>query len=331
MRALLAMRALVAILLVHPGVAMGQDDAPSRLDSGRFTVVYYPVDDALAHALVASAVRADSFPWLPRPRQRVLIALAPDARRFRAWAGADAPEWGAALAFPESRRIVMQGRTAGSDAGDPVEVLRHELAHLALHELLGTLPPRWFDEGYASVAAREWRRDDALATNVALVLRGTPSLERLDAGFEGGSVGAQAAYALSYRAVSDLAALDPARGLSLCFAYWRATGSLDLAVRRAFGLTLAGFERDFQARTRRTYGALALFVDLSLVVFVLTLLLLPFLLARRRRDRARLRSLLAADLAAERAEAESALGLLLADVAREREPRPDDPGRVERP
>ena len=305
-----ARAALVAIGL-FPALAAAQDDAPNRLDSGRFTVVYYPADAVLAHALAASAARADSFPWLPRPRQRVLVALAPDAARFRAWAGSDAPEWGAALAFPESRRIVMQGRTAGSDAGDPLEVLRHELAHLALHEALGNLPPRWFDEGYATVAAREWRRDDALATNVALALRGTPSLQRLDDGFTGGAVGAQAAYALSYRAVSDLAALDPARGLTLFFGYWRETGSLDLAVRRAFGLTLARFEQDFQARTRRTYGALALVVDLSLVAFVLTLLILPFFIARRRRDRERLRCLLAADLAAERLAADTGLELLL--------------------
>ena len=66
----------------------------------------------------------------------------------------------------------MQGRSSGSDAGDPREVLRHEVAHLALHEFLGEAPPRWFDEGYASFAAREWTREDALATNLALAIRG---------------------------------------------------------------------------------------------------------------------------------------------------------------
>ena len=75
-------------------------------------------------------------------------------------------------------------------------MLRHELAHLALHERLGDLPPRWFDEGYASVAAREWRRDDVLAANVALALRGTPSLDQLDESFSrrlgGGAVGVRA-------------------------------------------------------------------------------------------------------------------------------------------
>jgi hypothetical protein len=293
--------------------ASAQDDAPRRLDIGRFTAVFFPRDEALARSLLTSAAANDSFPWLPRPRQRVLVAIAPDAAHFRAWAGPAAPEWGAALAFPDSRRVIMQGRSAGSDAGDPEEVLRHELAHLALHERLGDRPPRWFDEGYASVAAREWRREDVLAANLALAVRGAPSLDQLEASFSGGSVTAQSAYALSYRAVMELAALDPERGLTLFFQYWPESPSLDAAVRRAFGITLAGFERDYQSRTRRRYGALALLADLSVVFVVMSILLMPFYFVRRARDRRRLAALLAADAAAER-EGERVLAALMAEL-----------------
>jgi hypothetical protein len=288
-----------------------QDDAPRRLDAGRFTAVYFPDDERLARALLEGAVRTDSFPWLPRSRQHVLIAIAPDARRFRQWAGPGAPEWGVALAFPASRRVIMQGRSASSDAGDPSETLRHELAHLALHERLGDRPPRWFDEGYASVAAREWKRDDVLAANVALALRGAPSLEQLEHSFGEGAAAAQSAYALSYRAVSELASLDPERGLTLLFQYWENGRNLDSAIRQAFGMTLAGFEREFQRRTRLRYGALAVFADLSLMFLVTSLFLLPFFVSRRARDRRRLREMLAADAAAERAEQASILAVLL--------------------
>ena len=298
-------------LMFAPLVLRAQDDAPKRLDAGRFTIVYFPKDDVLAHSLIASAAANDSFPWLPRPQQRVLIAIAPDAAHFRTWVGPEAPEWGAAIAFPESRRIVMQGRAANADAGNPIEVLRHELAHLALHERLSDRPPRWFDEGYASVAAHEWRRDDVLAANVALALRGTPSLDELEAAFRGGATSAQWAYALSYRAVNDLASLDEARGLTLFFQYWQSGHSLDGAMRQAFGLTLAGFEREFQQRTQRRYGGLALFADLSIAMLVVTLLMLPFVFARRARDRRRMSALIAADEIAEKAERESALNVLL--------------------
>jgi hypothetical protein len=292
--------------------AAAQDDAPNRLDVGRFTAVYFPSDERLARTLLEASARTDSFPWLPRPTQRVVIAIAPDARRFRQWAGSSAPEWGVALAFPASRRILMQGHTAGSDAGDPVETLRHELAHLALHERLGDRPPRWFDEGYASLAAREWKREDVLTANVALALRGTPTLDELEASFAGGPSQAQAAYALSYRAVSEMASLDPERGLTLFFHYWENGRNMDSALRQAFGLTTDGFEREFRLRTRRRYGGLALVADVSLMFLVLSLMLLPFIVSRRVRDRRKLRALLAADAAAEQAERESVLAMLLA-------------------
>ncbi len=301
-----------------------QANAPLRLDRGRFTVVFYESEAALARSLLASAAGRDTFPGLPRPTSPVLIALAPDERRFREWIGPGAPEWGAAIAFPAERRIVMQGRSAGSDAGDPAQVLRHELAHLALHEALGDLPPRWFDEGYASVAAGEWGRDEVLSTSLSLVVHGVPPLDSLDAGFRAGAARADAAYALSYRAVAELAALDPDRGLSLLFAYWPAERSLDRAVRAAYGMTLAGFEKRWQERTMRRYGGLAILANVTLAAGILAVVVVPLYLARRRRDRARMDALKRADEAAERAERESALEELLRSTAPTPPPGADD-------
>ena len=278
-----------------------------RLDSGRFTVVAYPRDLPLARALLAAAAARDTFPGLPRSATPVLIAVAPDHATFREWVGPLAPEWGAAIAFPESRRIVMQGSRAGSDAGEPIAVLRHELAHLALHDALGDLPPRWFDEGYASYSAGELDRDEVLATNVALALRGTPTFAGLDSAFLHGSGEAQAAYALAYRAVADLAALDSARGLSLFLGYWKESESFEVAVRSAYGLTAAAFEKQWQQRTRRRYGALALFADFTLGVFFLLLLVVPLYVVRRRRDRSRMSALREADLAAEQRQREESV------------------------
>jgi hypothetical protein len=315
-RAAAVLVAAALALLTAPSLA-AQIDAPLRLDAGRFTVVAFPGDETLARSMLRSAVERDSFPGLPRPRARVLIAVAPDDRRFREWIGPEAPEWGAAVAFPDQRRIVMQGGGAGSSAGEPLQVLRHEIAHLALHERLGDLPPRWFDEGYASVAAGEWGRDEALRTVLALVLRGVPPLDSLDSYFYAGSGRAEEGYALAHRAVAELAALDPERGLTLFFEYWRETRSMDQAVRRAYGVTLVDFEKRWQQRTRRRYGGLALVTDLSLGGLLLGLVLLPLWLARRRRDRRRLAQLVAADRAAERAERESALAAILGEGAAE--------------
>jgi hypothetical protein len=288
--------------------------APLRLDSGRATVVYFPADTRLATTVAAQVASADSFPGLPRPRAHVVIAIAPDKRRFREWVGPTTPEWGAAVAFPESNRIVLQGSSAASDAGDPLETLRHELAHLALHEALGDLPPRWFDEGYASVAAHEWRREDAVATNLGLAWRGMPTLDELEQEFEGGSTSAGEAYALAYRAVTDLTELGGARGLSPLFTNWKRTGSLERAVRMTYGITLTEFEQRWRDRTRRRYGGLALMGNLAVAGLIIAFIVLPLYLARRRRDRRRMVAMIAADQAAEAAAARNPIADLLGET-----------------
>jgi hypothetical protein len=278
---------------------------------GRFTIVADSANLPLARSLVDHALRTDTFPGLPRPRRRVTVAIAADGRQFRAWIGPSVPEWGSAVAFPDEDRIVMQGRRAGSRAGDPFEVLRHELAHLALHEALADLTPRWFDEGYASYAAREWSREDALRANVALAIRGTPTFDDLERWFAGGASRAEAAYALAYRAVAELAALDPERGLSVLIAEWARSGKLDTAIRRAYGLTLAGFEQRWRDRTRRRYGGLAVLADVTVAGMLVFVIVLPLYAARRQRDRRRMAALVAADEAADRAARQSALEALL--------------------
>jgi len=304
----------MGFLLVVTGQAAAQDSA-SRYDHGRFTIVAYPSDELLAKSLLAAAGARDTFPGLARPTQRVVIAIAPDHRRFREWIGPAAPEWGAAVAFPESSRIVVQGRSAGSDAGDPVEVLRHELAHLALHEALGDLPPRWFDEGYASYAANEVARDAVLGANLALLFRGMPALDSLDAGFAGGSLRAEGTYALAYRAVAELAERDPERGLTLFFRYWKETGRFESAVRSAYGITQGQFEEIWRTRTRRRYGGLALAADLSIAAAVTLFIVMPFYVIRRRRDRLRMAALVRADEEAERRERESVIEALLRSIS----------------
>ncbi len=299
----------VLALLFGASVLQAQD-APARLDRGRFVFLFYPGDRQLAGSLAAHALATDTFPGLPRPQQRVTIAIAPDKRRFREWAG-DAPEWGSAIAFPDSRRIVLQGRNAGSDAGNPLAVLRHELAHLALHEFLGNLSPRWFDEGYASYSAGEWGREDVLATNVALLARGMPTLDELDASFGGGATAAQSAYALAYRAVAELALSDRTHGLALFFEYWRSGQSFERALRQAYGLTSAAFEKQWGQRTRRQYGALALVSNVTMAGLILLFILTPLFVIRKRRDRIRLERMRQADADADLAAQQSALNELL--------------------
>ncbi len=304
----------LALLAALQGPVARMPAGADVLSAGRFTVVCMPGDAGLARHLLDDAVANDTFPGLPRPQERVTVYVAPDEQRFREWAGGGFPEWGVAVAFPDEHRIVIQGRSANSSAGDPRTNLRHELGHLSLHEFVGSLPPLWFDEGYASFVAREWTREQVLESSVVLALRGVPHFAALDTMIAGGAVRAERGYALAQRAVADLAARDPQHGLTYLFRDWMATRSLDAAMRSAYGVTLGGFEEEWRRTTRQRYGALALFADVGFVSLVFFVIVGPFWLARRRRDRARLAAMRAADEEAARRKASETLDLLLGNV-----------------
>lgn len=314
---------LVAALLA-PSVRAAPPGA-LRLDRGRYTVIHYPSDAVLAASALSAAVTRDSFPFLPRSTSRVTIMIAPDAATFREWAGRSAFPWAAALAFVEQHRVVMQGRTAASDAGDPLQVLRHELAHVALYDHLGLLPPRWFEEGYASYAAGEQRTDGFVSTNFALLFRSMPTLAALDTMLASSrGTDARAGYALALRAVSDLAAVDRERGLSPLLSAWRERGSFDLALRRAYAVTAEDFEHDWQQRTRWQFTFLALAADSAFVTALFVLLLLPLYRTRRKRQAVRLAAMREREALTEHAMRSAALDAVLGGIgSRDRSRAPD--------
>jgi hypothetical protein len=105
----------------------------------------------------------------------------------------------------------------------------------------------------------------------ALAWRGPPTFDELDAQFSAGSTTAQNAYALAYRALVELAALDTARGLAPFFTAWKKEGSLDRAIRATYGITLSGFEQRWRQRTRRRYGALGIVGNVTLAGLIVML------------------------------------------------------------
>ena len=283
-----------------------------RLDRGRFTVIHYERDRVLAASALDAAVTRDTFPFLPRASSRIVILIAPDEATFREWAGQSGLPWAAAVAFVEQHRVVMQGRSATADAGNPLQVLRHELAHIALHDYLGGITPRWFDEGYASYAAGEARTEGFLSTNAALLFRRMPTLAALDAMLASQQgTEARAGYALALRAVSDLAAIDARHGLTPLLSAWKERASFDLAMRRAFAQTSGDFEREWQQRTRWQFAFLAVATNSAIGGLALVALLVPFYRSRRRKQQERLDEMRRREAVTEAAMRSAALDDLL--------------------
>lgn len=277
-----------------------------RLDAGRFTIVAGHRDRQLAASLLAEAQRNDSFPALPRPRAHVLIAIAPDYRAFRSWVGPMAPEWGAAIAIPGQSRIVMQGRSAGAEAGNPVQVLRHELAHLALHESVGRTPSRWFDEGYAGMAAGEFSREEMLGTSVGLIWRTMPGVAVLDEAFQGDGAEAAWGYAMAQSAVVALRDMGGDQAFAKFLEHWKRGGSFERALRETYGMTSEQFDAYWHRQTRRRYGALSVAANFTAFAAMVAVLIVPAYLGKRRRNRERLEEMRARDAAEEALLAETA-------------------------
>jgi hypothetical protein len=216
---------------------------------GRVTAVAWPAQRAVAADLARLADRPAEWPGLglrdPGPLRLIVV---PDAHLLDSLTAGRAPSWGAAIAVPGARTILLR-----ADEGDLVRTLRHELAHLALHEAVAVRVPLWFDEGYASWAAGEWDRLGTLELNLTVVRGAIPTLTGLDGALRGSASSADAAYALAVSAVTELARRNPTGTLTPLLERLASGEDFDAAVLATTGLAMGRFEQEWQRAVRRRY------------------------------------------------------------------------------
>ena len=216
---------------------------------GRVTAVAWPAQRAIAADLARLADRPAEWPGLglrdPGPLRLIVVS---DAHLLDSLTAGRAPSWGAGIAVPGARTILLR-----ADEGDLVRTLRHELAHLALHEAVAVRVPLWFDEGYASWAAGEWDRLGTLELNLTVVRGAVPTLTGLDGALRGSASTADAAYALAVSAVAELARRNPTGTLTPLLRRLESGEDFDAAVLATTGLAVGRFEQEWQRAVRRRY------------------------------------------------------------------------------
>ncbi|MBI4501046.1 MAG: hypothetical protein HY700_07780 [Gemmatimonadetes bacterium] len=261
----------------HSALAQG----PSSLTVGRVTAVYWPGDERAARALAEMADRSGPWPAVPQASSRpIRLILADKTARFDSLTGGRVPPWSEAVAFPGANTVIVRLQ------GDPGRALRHELAHLALHAAVPSVP-RWFDEGYAAWASGEWNRLDVLRVNWELARGKPPTLDQLNRDLEGGAGRAEAAYALAATAVQMLARIGGERGLEPIITALGRTPDMDAALRQTHRATLEQFEELWHQDLKRRYGWLSFLSSITMVWGLLAAALVVVWFWRRRRDRAR--------------------------------------------
>lgn len=220
---------------------------------GGVTAIAPPSRLDLATALADAADRPLSWPGLGnRSVGPIRLVILADQRALAAATRGRLPPWGAGAAFPAGRTIVLR-----ADLPDLLGTLRHELAHLVLHQAVRTRVPLWFDEGYASVASGEWDLSERLELHLSVALGGVPLLRDLDGELRGSEPAADRAYGLAASAVLGLARHTPGGTLGPLLTQLGAGVPFDSAVHLTTGRTLDQFEYEWRKETRRSYGGVA--------------------------------------------------------------------------
>lgn len=264
-------------MLVRPLWAQG----PTVTQVGDVTVVAQPPERALGMLMAETASQPREWPGLgrraPGPFRLIVVA---DGEALKRWTGGRAPRWGAALALPKSRTILIR-----ADA-DPTATLQHELAHLVLNEVIRSRVPLWFDEGYAVWAAGEWGMLHQLSLNLAVATSATPSLDTLNLALRGGEVEVSAAYPLAASAVLELARRHPSGSIEPLLRRLAAGEDFGSAVHATTGLTLDRYDEAWQKMVRRRFSLFTwLIAGGAWLIF--GVLLIVGVRLRRRADRPR--------------------------------------------
>lgn len=261
-----------------------------------------PASERLARTLVAPPGVLAPLPGLPdtlleRPPP-IHVHLAATPAQFDSLTGGRAPEWGAGVAFPDAGVIVLPGYA--SDRGrtrDLPRVLRHELAHVALHRYLGNAPvPRWFSEGYATWAAGQLDADAAWLLRIAFITRRAPPIDSLALDWPRGVIDARVAYLLSASILEYLHAEGGDRALRIFFERWHDSRDFEDALRRTYGLTLGQLERYWGQSVRRRYGWLLFLAQSAVLWAIAAAIVIALYAVRRRRNRVRLARLRATEI-----------------------------------
>lgn len=260
----------------------------------RGVVHYWPGDSLRALRVARTLALSPDLPALePGLPSGVHIVLAPSPERFDSLTGGMIPEWGAGVAIPSLGRIVLPIYPAPRTRGwDEARVIRHEWAHLGLHQALSGLRiPRWFDEGYAEWASGGWNAAEGWRLRVAMATGRLPPLDSLALAWPRDRASADLAYLLAGSAVEFLVDRSGERGMEIFLARWAREESFEAALRGTYGLTGSQLEESWRRFLRSRYGWLAV-VSGSLVFWMLAgLALLALFAVRRRRDRLKLERL----------------------------------------
>lgn len=199
---------------------------------------------------------------------------------------AHAASWVSGYALAPIDTIVLFPSRVPSYPDRTLEALvEHELAHVLIFHAAGggRLPP-WFNEGLATVAAREWGIEDRARVALAVIGRGPRTTAELDEGFLGDGTAAVRSYAMSAALMRHLLARFGPQFVSRTLAAVADGASFDDAFRSTTG-TSPDLAAALFFRRETLWNTWVPFLTSTTALWTgITLLTLAAIRSRRRRD-----------------------------------------------
>jgi hypothetical protein len=218
---------------------------------------------------------------LRTPGPPIRVVLAPENSRL----AANVASWVSGYAVPELDTIVLfPARVPSYPDGNLEALVHHEVAHMLLERAAaGGTVPRWFNEGTATVAAREWGIEDGARVVLATIGHGPRTLGELNAGFSGDGAAASRSYAVSAALVRYLLRRHGDEAVARILAGVARGDDFDEAFEAATGENVYAFARAY-FRKETFWTTWVPFVT-STTVLWMAITVLALLAIKRRRER----------------------------------------------
>jgi hypothetical protein len=244
----------------------------STQSKGWIRFAYHPSVRARVLELIdqSEAIRAELRTRLGQPVLRkvvVHVARTPGEMASLAPEGAPFPKYAAGVAYPQLGLVLLTiAPVHPNSQHDLMEVFKHELSHVALHDaVLGKPVPRWFNEGFAVFASGESSlvRWQTLAT--ATLADTLLPLERLERSFPADDVTASVAYAEAVDVVRFLVRREEQQRFAGLVGRLRDGQTFERALKDSYGTDLASLEFEWREDVARRFTFWPVFFSGSMI------------------------------------------------------------------
>jgi hypothetical protein len=239
-----------------PPIAAGY----STYDGGWIRLTYHPSSRERIEPLIVAADEAkrDLEDWLGRPvlgKVRVDVARTPGEMQTLAPRGAPYPEYAEGVAYSELGLVLLTlTPRQQNESFELVQVFRHELAHIALHDAVGVRRiPRWFNEGFAVMASGETSFERMWALSTATLSDRLLPLSQVERSFPNDESQVSIAYAQAADVVRFLVRREDRHRFRSLVRELAAGRSLDMAAREAYGVDLLTLEHEWREDVAKRY------------------------------------------------------------------------------